>query len=171
MGNREPVEDLPGSVRNPLPEMRDRHSPAADMVNRMKADPETMAEVLQKLHHLLVIRRTAEADPPHRNKLQKIFNAFWAIGSGGWSMAGFVFLVVLTTLKQIAKMEGKIPKEQCGKVEKRNRNLEQVEKNTNRVEQDVGNMKETVRLLLLFCFRALEELGKEHVVVFICIHS
>ena len=85
-------------------------------------------------------------------------------------MAGFVFLVVLTTLKQIAKMEGKIPKEQCGKVEKRNRNLEQVENNTNRVEQDVGNMKETVRLLLFF-FRALEELGKEHVVVFICIHS
>ena len=149
MGNREPVEDLPGSVRNPVPEMRDRHSPAADMVNRMKANPEILAEVLQ---HLQVTRRTAVivADPPPGNRLQMIFSAFWAIASGGCSWAWFGLVVVFTTLKQIAKTEGEIPKEQRGKVEKWNRNLKEVEKNMNRVEQDVGNMKEAVRLPFFF---------------------
>ena len=137
------------SSRPPVQDLNNEDDPAAELGKLLKQNPDALAQMLENLRHLRVINGTGMPAPSRGNKLQIITSASQALASGGFTWARFVFIYLLTALSDAIKMEGEIPKEQREEFDVMKRNLEGKEMKLRKVEQDVGNLKETVRLLAL----------------------
>ena len=144
------------SFRPPVQDLNNEESFAAELAKLLKQNPDLKAQVFEYLCHLMVMHNAGAGAPPRGGKLEAITRALQAVGSGGFTWAKFVFVYLLTTLSDVIKREGEIPKEQRDKFDGMKRNLENVKMKLKKVEQDVGNLNETVRLLVvaatIYCY-------------------
>lgn len=137
------------SFRPPLQDLNNEADFGAELAKALKEDPEKLVQLLENLRHLMVTNESGTPAPPRGNKFQIITSALQALASGGFAWARFVFIYLFTALSDAIKMEGEIPKEQREEFDVMKRNLEGVEMKLRKVEQDVVNLKDAVRLLAL----------------------
>ena len=136
------------SFRPPVQDLNNEADLAAELAKLLKQNPDLKAQVSENLRHRhlqLVINEAGPPAPPWGSKLQTITSALQAV-------ARFVFVFLMTALQtftDVIKMEEEILKELRDKFDGMKRNLEGVEMKLKKVEQVVGNLKETVRLLVV----------------------
>ena len=138
------------SFRAPVQDLNNEGDLAAELAKLLKQNPDVKAQLSENLRHLRVTNGAGAPAPPRgKNWLQIITSALQSLASGGFTWARFVFTYLLTTLSDAMKMEGNIPEEHREEFDVVKRNLEGVEMKLRKVEQDVGNLKDAVRLLVV----------------------
>ena len=140
--------------RLPVQDLNNEGDLAAEIAKLLKQNPDLKAQVSENLRHQflqLVINEGCPPAPPKGSKLQTITSTLQAV-------ARFVFVFLMTTLQtftDVIKMEEEILKELRDNFDWMKRNLEGVEKKLKKVEQVVGNLKWTVRLLAVVVIFAI----------------